>query len=61
MIEILHYLKDPKLWELWYLPHYGKCRIFASSTVGLRHEVERLEPSGFRFSGGGGDVEETIG
>ena len=23
MIEILHYLKDPRLWELWYLPYYG--------------------------------------
>ena len=19
----LHHLKDPKLWELWYLPYYG--------------------------------------
>ena len=23
MILILHYLKDPKLWELWYTPCYG--------------------------------------
>ena len=22
MIYILHYLKDPKLWELWYIPCY---------------------------------------
>ena len=28
MIQILHYLKDPKLWELWYVPHYGSCRIY---------------------------------
>ena len=28
MIEILHYLQDPKLWELWYLPYYGQCRIY---------------------------------
>ena len=28
MIEILHYLKDPKLWKLWYVPYYGKCRIY---------------------------------
>ena len=21
MIEILHYLKGPKLWELWYIPY----------------------------------------
>ena len=30
MIEILHYLKDPKLWELGYiyiLPYYGYFRI----------------------------------
>ena len=23
MLAILHYLKDPKLWELWYIPSYG--------------------------------------
>ena len=23
MIEILHYLKDPTLWELWYIPYDG--------------------------------------
>ena len=23
MIEILHYLKDPELWELWYIPYMG--------------------------------------
>ena len=23
MIDILHYLKDPKLWELWYIPYFG--------------------------------------
>ena len=23
MIQILHYLKDRKLWELWYIPYYG--------------------------------------
>ena len=23
MDKILHYLKDPKLWELWYIPYYG--------------------------------------
>ena len=28
MIEILHYLKDPKLWELWYIPYYGYGRIY---------------------------------
>ena len=28
MIQILDYLKDPKLWELWYIPDYGSCRIY---------------------------------
>ena len=23
MTEILHHLKDPKLWELWYISYYG--------------------------------------
>ena len=23
MIKILHYLKDPNLWELWRVPYYG--------------------------------------
>ena len=23
MVYILHYLKDPKLWELWYIPYSG--------------------------------------
>ena len=23
MDKILHYLKDPKLWELWYIPYNG--------------------------------------
>ena len=27
MFNILHYLKDPKLWELWYIPHYGQFRV----------------------------------
>ena len=27
MTEILHYLKDPKLWELWYISDNRYCRI----------------------------------
>ena len=23
MVKILHDLKDPKLWELWYIPYNG--------------------------------------
>ena len=25
---VLHYLKDPKLWELGYIPYYGSCRMY---------------------------------
>ena len=34
MIYILHYLKDPKLWELWFIPYYGKCRICIINRIG---------------------------
>ena len=36
MDKILHDLKDPKLWELWYIPYYGSCRILSMSrsTIG---------------------------
>ena len=29
MDKILHYLKEPKLWELWYIPYNGSCRILS--------------------------------
>ena len=29
MDKILHDPKDPKLWELWYIPFYGSCRILS--------------------------------
>ena len=35
MDKILHYLKDPKLCELWYIPYYGSCRILS---------INRIEP-----------------
>ena len=31
MDKILHDPKDPKLWELWYIPFYGSCRILSIS------------------------------
>ena len=34
MIKILHYLKDPKLWELWYIFLILGYAGFISSTVG---------------------------
>ena len=33
MIYVLHYLKDPKLWELWYIPLLWVTRGFISSTI----------------------------
>ena len=29
MDKILHYFKDPKLWELLYIPYYGSCKILS--------------------------------
>ena len=29
MDKILHDPKDSKLWELWYIPYYGSCRILS--------------------------------
>ena len=48
MIEILHYLKDPKLWELWYIPYYGYGRICIihrsqSPTLDLRGSLAALK------------------
>ena len=33
MDKILHDPKDPKLWELWYIPYYGSCRICPSTVI----------------------------
>ena len=35
MDKILHDPKDPKLWELWYIP-YGSCRILSINRWTLR-------------------------
>ena len=45
MIEILRYLKDPKLWGLWYMPHYGQCKIYIinhNSTPSFKTTVSEL-------------------
>ena len=31
MDKILHDPKDPNLWELWYIPYNGSCRILSIS------------------------------
>ena len=33
MDKILHDLKDPKLWELWYIPYNGSCRILSINRI----------------------------
>ena len=33
MDKILHDPKDPKLWELWYIPYNGSCRILSMSRI----------------------------
>ena len=44
MDKILHDPKDPKLWELWYIPYYGSCRILSINR--MKAEPEDLA---FRF------------
>ena len=34
MDKILHDPKDPKLWELWYIPYNGSCRILSINRRG---------------------------
>ena len=36
----LHYLEDPELWELWYVPCSGKCKIYINSRI-----TKSLNPS----------------
>ena len=33
MDKILHDPKDPKLWELWYIPYNGQCRILSINRI----------------------------
>ena len=33
MDKILHDPKDPKLWELWYIPYNGYCRILSINRI----------------------------
>ena len=39
MDKILHDPKDPKLWELWYIPYNGECRILSISRMVLSAEI----------------------
>ena len=42
MDKILHYFKDPKLWELWYIPYYGSCRILSISRINPQPATQTL-------------------
>ena len=58
MIAILHYLKDPKLWELWYIPYYGYCSIYTINrsfipSVMVRSLTERRKGLEFMEAGTG--------
>ena len=44
MDKILHDPKDPKLWELWYIPYYGSCRILSISRSNLIAMVVGILP-----------------
>ena len=46
MDKILHDLKDPKLWELRYIPYYGSCRILSinCSKLVLTRVIIRVTP-----------------
>ena len=44
MDKILHYFKYPKLWELWYIPYYGSCRILSiNRTTHLEYKRHKAE------------------
>ena len=49
MDKILHDPKDSKLWELWYIPYYGSCRILSINRVRISR-ILRTAP--VRFAAG---------
>ena len=44
MDKILHDPKDPELWELWYIPYYGSCRILSINRSSINHTLGDLLP-----------------
>ena len=56
MDKILHDPKDPKLWELWYIPYYGSCRILSinriKDSIKLRNTTEWRLGSMFKANSG---------
>ena len=45
MDKILHDPKDPKLWELWYIPYYGSCRILSINRIKGLYGIQLLASS----------------
>ena len=45
MILILHYLEDPKLWDLWYIPYYGVMQDLHHQPYGRGLEIVNLAAS----------------
>ena len=46
MDKILHDPKDPKLWELWYIPYNGSCRILSiSRSESIQHTADAQMPA----------------
>ena len=41
MDKILHDPKDPKLWELWYIPYNGSCRILSINRITKKRCTQR--------------------
>ena len=52
MDKILHYFKDPKLWELWHIPYNGSCRILSINSMkrALNGGVPTCGPKHCNFS-----------
>ena len=50
MDKILHDLKDPKLWELWYIPYYGSCRILSINRSKYGYKYLNWVTSNFKHS-----------
>ena len=39
MMQVLQYLTDPRLWELWYTPYYGYCRMYIINSIGPKFKA----------------------
>ena len=61
---MLHYLKDSKLWESWYIPYYGSCRIYIINRSTAHYAAPRIGSgavSGLRLGSLGFGFREVSG